>query len=191
MRRTILAVVVLCAAAAAGAAFAAEPAARCDGRPDFAAGEGRGYWVWRDGDRWSVRWTTYGAERFFAGSVEAEGGDLKDLDRVDVERESKVVRSGRAPRTRVGPRGRVHVRPGRAPVVATREEDKIEKDGDDRIVWSSRTDADVDGFNFDVGRHVTRLRFVLRMDGESRALDVALGKEAVTPDGNPFEVVLE
>lgn len=191
MRRATITMILLCAAAAAGAAPATEPAARCDGRPEFAAGEGRGYWVWRQGDRWSVRWTTPGALRSFAGSIEAEGGDLKDLHRVDVESESRILRSGVRSRTWVGRRGRVHVRPGRAPVVATHEQDKIEKDGDRRIVWSSRTDADIDGFDFEVGRHVTRLRFALRLDGESRAIDVALGHEATAPAGNPFEVALE
>jgi hypothetical protein len=188
-RRTLRALVL--AALAVGAARAEEPAARCDGRPDFGAAEKLGYWVWRDGDRWSVRWTTLGGRRFFAGVVEAEGGDLKHLDRVDVERESRLLRSGRPGRTWVGPRGRLHVRPGRAPVVATREEDKIAKDGDRRIVWSSRTEADIDGFDFDAGRHVTRLRFTLRLDGRTLATDVALGEAAVQPLANPFEVALE
>jgi hypothetical protein len=181
----------LVAALAVGGARAEEPAARCDGRPDFGAAEKLGYWVWREGDRWSVRWTTLGGTRFFAGVIEAVGGDLKDLDRVDVERESRVLRSGRPGRTWVGPRGRVHVRPGRTPVVATREEDKIAKDGDQRIVWSSRTEADIDGFDFDVGRHVTRLRFTLRLDDRTLAADVALGESALAPLANPFEVALE
>jgi len=188
-RRAFTAFIV--AALAAGGAGATQPGASCDGRPDFGPGEKLGYWVWRVGDRWSVRWTTLGGTRFFAGSVEAEGGDLKDLDRVDVERESRVLRSGRPGRTWVGPRGRMHVRPGRAPVVATREEDKIAKDGDQRIVWSSRTDADIDGFDFDVGRHVTRLRFTLRLEGRTLGADVALGEAGAAPLANPFEVVLE
>lgn len=191
-RKTPLACVLgaLAVLTAAGASPAAEPAAAFDGRPDFTAGEDRGYWIWRDGDRWSVRWTTMGGTRFFAGSIESENGDLKHLDRVDVERESRLIRGGRAPRARVGPRGRVHVRPGRAPVVATREEDKIAKDGDRRIVWTSRTQADVDGFDFEVGRKVTRLRFELRVGGRAWPGNTSTGGAGAAPAANPFEVEL-
>jgi hypothetical protein len=181
--------VLICMGGAAGAdGPAVEALERAGGQPEVAAGERLGYWVWHEGNRWSVRWTTQGALRWFAGSVEAEGGDLRNLDRVDVERQSRVVRSGRPGRTWVGPRGRVHVRPGVAPVVATHEQDKIEKDGDQRIVWDSRTDLDLDGFDFTVGRHVTRLRFTLRLDGRAWATDVALGREGAVPAANPFAV---
>lgn len=189
MTRSTFAALLVCLSAVAPAA-AGVPAASCDGRPAFGAGEKLGYWVWREGSRWSVRWTTLGALRAFAGSVEAEGGDLKRLDRVDVERESRVVRGGRPGHTWVGPRGRVHHNPGRAPVVATHEQDKIAKDGDSRIVWSSRTDLDIDGFDFDAGAKVTRLRFTLRLDGRTVAQDVALGASAVAPAQNPFAVEL-
>jgi hypothetical protein len=192
--KSILFTCVLLAFLGGGVAAAVDPAGealvRSAGRPEVAAGERLGYWVWHEGDRWSVRWTTLGAMRSFAGSIEAEGGDLRNLDRVDVERRSQVVRSGRPGRSWVGPRGRVHVRPGVAPVVATHEQDKIDKDGDQRIVWDSKTDLDVDGFDFTVGRHVTGLRFTLRLDGRTWATDVALGKEGNAPAANPFRVDL-
>ncbi len=168
---------------------AAEPAL-FDGRPLFAEGSDRAYFVWRDGDRWFVRWTTQGVERRFAGSVTAEGGDLKSLKRIDVDEESKIVAPGRPARVWRGPRGRVHVRGGRGPVVATRKEDRIEKDGDRTIQWVSRTDADIDGFEFRVGKTVRKLRFVMQIDGRSKATDVDCGRDNRHPAHNPFVVDL-
>jgi len=161
-----------------------------DGRPEFKEGWERGYYVWREGSKWHVRWTTQGARLRFGGSVTAEGGKLEDLKRIDVETERRVIRSGRAPHAVVGPRGRVHVRGGRAPVVVTREQDKIEKVGDQRIEFFARTDADIDGFDFEVDERVTRLRFQLQIEGRSRAVDVEVGGENRHPPNNPFEVNL-
>lgn len=180
---------LVAAAVAAGPASAAE-AWRFDGRPEFQAGSDRGYFVWREGESWHVRWTTQGAARRFTGSVTAEGGDLRSLKRVDVEEERRVVAPGRPGHAWVGPRGRLHVRPGRGPVVAEREEDRIDKDGDRRIGWVSRTDADIDGFDFKVDSKVTHLRFVLEVDGESRPGLVEIGRENVRPERSPFGVEL-
>lgn len=66
-----------------------------DGRPTFAEGESLSYYVWRDGDKWHVRWTTLGKLRSFTGSVEAEGGRIKRFERVDVWRET--IRTPRVP----------------------------------------------------------------------------------------------
>jgi hypothetical protein len=161
-----------------------------DGRPDFAAGTDLAYFVWREGDQWHVRWTTRGATRHFSGSVSAEGGDLKGLERIDVEKESRIVAPGRPARVVRGPRGRRHVAPARGPVVATREEDKIEKENDRLIVWSSRTTADIDGFDFKVEDDVRVLRFLLTVDGQSKAGDVVIGRNNRHPGKNPFQVDL-
>ena len=173
----------------AGPASAAE-AWRFEGRPTFSAGSDRGYFVWRDGEAWHVRWTTQGAQRRFTGSVTAEGGDLRSLKRIDVEEERRLIAPGRPGHVWRGRRGRLHVRPGRGPVVAERQQDKITKDGDRRIDWVSRTDADIDGFDFKVDSKVTHLRFVLAVDGESRAGLVELGRDNARPEGNPFAVEL-
>lgn len=162
-----------------------------DGRPDFAEGDDFGYYVWRDGENWHVRWTTMGNMRRFHGSVTAEGGDLRSLKRIDVEAESRVVRAGRGPRVVVGPRGRAHVRRGRSAVVATREQDKIEKDGDHRIVFHSRTDGDIDGFDFKTGKKVSSIRFVLQVDGKSYARSVEIGQHNQKPSRVPFVVELD
>jgi len=162
-----------------------------DGRPAFAEGVDLGYYVWRDGDDWHLRWTTKGTMRNFAGSVTAEGGKLKSLKRIDVESESKVLYPGRPRRVVVGPRGRAHVRGGRAPVVVTREQDKIEKDGDNRIVFASRTDNDIDGFKFEVDDTVQTLRFVLNIDGRPTPHLVEVGQHNQKPGALPLVVHLK
>lgn len=69
-------------------------AARFEGRPIFREGFDRGYYIWHEGNEWHVRWTTNGRMLNFSGQVIADGGKLTDLDRVDLERESKIVRTG-------------------------------------------------------------------------------------------------
>ncbi len=165
-------------------------AEKFDGKPTFAEGVDLGYYIWRDGEKWLVRWTTMGKMRHFAGAVTAEGGELKSLKRIDVESERRVLYPGRAPRVAVGPRGRVYRRGGRAPVMATREQDKIDKDGDQRIVFNARTNDDLDGFDFKVDKKVTSLRFVLEIDGQVRPLLVEVGKNNTKPPTVPFVVKL-
>lgn len=76
---------------------------------------------------------------------------------IDLDEERKVLYPGRAPHVWVGPRGRAHVGGGRAPVVVERKQDRIEKDGDHRIVFAAITSNDIDGFNFKVDKNVTTL----------------------------------
>jgi hypothetical protein len=157
-----------------------------DGRPAFAEGVETGYYVWRDGDKWSVRWTTTGKLRHFTGHVTAEGGEVKSLKRIDVEEERRVLYPGRAPQVAIGPRGRVYRRGGRAPVVATREQDKIEKDGKHRIVFNAKTNDDIDGFDFKVDENVNTLRFVLEIDGQMRPRLIETGQRNLKPGQAPL-----
>ena len=150
---------------------------RFDGKPAFAEGVDLGYYVWREGNTWHVRWTTKGQMRRFTGSVVAEGGELKSLKRIDVESERSVLYPGRAPHVVRGPRGRAHVRRGRAPVVVQRDQDRIEKDGDNRIIFLARTDDDIDGFDFKVDERVRALRFVLEIDGKQMPQRVEIGRD--------------
>lgn len=161
-----------------------------DGKPTFAEGVETSYYIWREGDKWRLRWTTTGKQRRFSGAVTAEGGDLKSLKRIDPESESRVLYPGRAPRVVVGPRGRVYRRRGAPPVVATRQEDKIEKDGDKRIVFNSRTRDDIDGFDFKVDKKVTSLRFVLEIEGAFRPRLIEIGEGNLKPTEVPFKVNL-
>lgn len=160
-----------------------------EGRPTFKENSDRSYFVWSDGDKWHVRWTTLGETRSFTGAVRGVGGELKDLKRIDVETEVAVIRPGRPPHVVRGPAGRVRgVAPGRAPVVATRVEDAITRVDDHLIRWNARTD-DIDGFDFKVD-DVRELTFDLKIDGNSRALAVEIGRNNAHPTDNPFTVRL-
>lgn len=174
----------------AGIAATSQDESRFEGRPVFREGSDRGYYVWRDGNRWHVRWTTQGKLLNFSGQVIAEGGKLSDLDRVDLERESKIVRTGSRPVLVRGPYGRVHAERRPATAVVTKEQDKVEKDGDRTIRFRARTDADIDGFDFEVDKNVSALRFVLQVDGQTRAVDVEVGRNNAKAGGNPFTVHL-
>lgn len=162
-----------------------------EGKPAFAEGTDLGYFLWRDGDTWRIRWTTKGQMRQFSGSVSAEGGELKSLKRIDVESERRVLYPGRSPRVVYGPRGRAHVRGGRGPVVVERKQDKIEKDGDKRIVFLTRTDDDIDGFDFKVDEKVRTLRFVLEIDGRQMAQRVEIGRNNRKAESLPLIVRLK
>ena len=163
---------------------------RYQGRPVFGEGTDLGYYIWHDEDGWQVRWTTQGAMRHFTGRVTAEGGDLKSLKRIDVEEERKVVYAGRPTRVVTGPRGRTRVVPGRAPVVVSREQDRIEKEDDQTIVFSARTDNDIDGFRFRVDEDVRVLRFALQIDGSPRPQLLEVGRDNWKPGELPLIVRL-
>jgi hypothetical protein len=182
----ILIVVCICLPA-----LCAEKSLELIGQPKFEQGESLGCYVWKAGDTWKVRWTTFGSMRHFTGHVVAEGGDIKSLKRIDVETERKIIRPGRAPRVVVGPKGRVRIVGGRGPVVAEREQDRIEKESDRLIRFSARTNDDIDGFDFKVDKDARELRFVLEIDGLSRVDYVRIGHDARRPSGNPFVVVLQ
>jgi len=162
-----------------------------DGKPTFAEGTDLAYYVWRDGNSWHLRWTTQGAARRFTGSVNSDGGKLKSLKRIDVEKETKVLYPGRAGRVWVGPRGRAHVGPGRAPVTATREQDHMEMDGDNTILFNALTVGDIDGFDFKVEEKAESLKFNLNINGEPRPLLVQIGKENQKPRQLPLVVRLK
>ncbi|MGE0042127.1 MAG: hypothetical protein AB7H88_06835 [Vicinamibacterales bacterium] len=190
MTRTGQALAALMVVVAATATPLAETRqAMFEGRPAFGAGLERGYYVWRDGDRWHVRWTTTGRPQTFSGTVVAAGGDIADLDRVDLEREARVVRTGSRPVLERGPRGRLHVEPRPTVAVVPAGGDRVEHD-DNVIRFHARTDADIDGFDFTPAPGVRELRFVLEVDGQSRAVDVEVGRDNRRPDGNPFTVAL-
>ena len=188
LKKMILIILTVLALAAPNGAWAQVDV--FDGKPTFAEGTDLGYYVWREGDTWRVRWTTRGAMRRFRGVVAAEGGELKSLKRIDVEERSRIVAPGRAPHVVYGPRGRPHVRGGHAPVVVTQEQDKIEKDGDRRIVFLARTNNDIDGFDFKVDKNVTALRFVLEIEGRPMPQRVEIGKNNQKADKLPLVVRL-
>lgn len=183
--------IVLAAALSAIPLVAVTQAARFDGRPKFSEGKALGYFVWKEGDTWKVRWTTFGAEHRFSGRVTLEGGDLQSLKRVDADTERRVLVPGRAPRVVRGPRGRpIGVRGGRAPVVAERQEDRIEQESERLIVFRTQTDDDIDGFDFKVSGATAQLRFLLEIDGVPRPAEVEVGKDNFKPMEDPVVVNL-
>lgn len=189
MRITLLTLAATSALLWSGSAVA-QPA-MYDGRPTFSEGVDLGYYIWRDGERWHVRWTTKGVMRRFTGSVVADEGDLKSLKRIDVESESRVLYPGRARHVVVGPRGRARVVRGRAPVVVTKDQDKIEKEGDNRIIFNAVTNNDIDGFDFSVEEKTSELRFALQIDGKPTPNLVEVGKNNEKPRDLPLVVHLK
>jgi len=167
------------------------PLARLDGRPKFSDGKALGYFVWKEGDTWKLRWMTFGAEHRFSGRIQAEGGTIQSLKRIDVDTERKIIAPGRPGRIVRGPRGRVVGRTGaRAPVVASREEDRIEQETEHLIRFFTRTDRDVDGLDFKVTESTEILRFVLEIDGEPHPAEVEVGQNNFKPHENPLVVRL-
>jgi len=161
------------------------------GRPTFSEGRALGYFVWNEGDTWKLRWTTFGAEHRFSGRVMAEGGEIASLKRIDVDTERKVIAPGRPARVVRGPRGRVRgVTGGRAPVVATRDEDRIEQENEHLVQFVTRTDDDIDGFDVKVTGDVRLLRFVLEIDGVPRPAEVEVGRANFKPGETPLVVRL-
>lgn len=191
IRRLAFAVAVAAAVGASISLEAATAAARFDGKPQFKEGKALGYFVWREGDTWKVRWTTFGAEKRFTGQVLVEGGELRAFKRIDVDQERRVVRRGRPGRVVRGPRGRVRaVEPGRGAVVDTRDEDHINQENEHEIRFAARTDDDIDGFDFKVGERTERIRFRLEIDGRTRAAEIGIGARNVHPDEDPLVAVL-
>jgi hypothetical protein len=194
MNRHVLMVlsVLLSAGAVPGVIASQTLAVRFDGRPTFKEGKALGYFIWRDGDTWKLRWTTFGAEHQFMGRVVVEGGEVRSFKRIDVDEERKVIRPGAPPSVVRGPRGRVRaVRGGRAPVVAERTEDQIEQEDEHTLIWRTRTDNDVDGVDFKVTDATTVIRFNLMIDGQPKPAEVEVGKENFKPNENPVRVRLK
>jgi hypothetical protein len=193
MRRALLTTTwVMLLIAVSTAALAQTAAERFDGRPTFKEGKALGYFIWRDGDTWKLRWTTFGSQHRFSGRVIVEGGQIASFKRIDVDEERRVIRPGSAPRVVRGPAGRVRgVRPGRAPVVAERTEDKIEQEDERTLQWITQTDDDVDGIDFKVTDPTVVIRFNLLIDGDAKPAEVEVGKENFKPHENPVRARLK
>ena len=189
--RFVMALMVAAICGASLTLHAATPAGRFVGKPEFKEGKALWYFIWRDGDTWKVRWTTFGSQHRFTGNVIVEGGELKSFKRVDVDVERRVIRPGSAPRVVRGPRGRVRaVQPGRGAVVAERDEDHINQENEHEIRFTARTDDDLDGFDFKVGDRTDRIRFRLEIDGRMKSEEIEIGKGNFHPDEDPLVAVM-
>ena len=188
MRQWMVAVAMAaCALGMSGAAAVDTPGGRAEGKPTFSEGKALGYFVWKDGDKWKLRWTTFGAAHRFAGRVVIVGGTVGSFKRIDVDEERKVIAPGRAPHLVRGPRGRLRgVAGGRPAVVASRDEDRIEQEDERTIRFNTRTDDDIDGLDFKVNGAATELRFFLMIDGTPRPAEVEIGKNNFKPHAHPL-----
>ena len=165
--------------------------ARVEGQHSFSDGEALGYFLWKDGDTWKLRWTTFGSQHRFSGQIRVEGGEIESMKRIDVDTERRIVAPGRPGRVVRGPRGRIAGRVGgRGPVTASREEDRIEQETEQLIRFLTRTDDDIDGVDFKVTESTQLLRFVLQIDGEPRPAEVEVGRENFKPNEHPLVVRL-
>ncbi|HEV8364743.1 MAG TPA: hypothetical protein VGQ52_14610 [Gemmatimonadaceae bacterium] len=188
---TTLAFVLIAVFGRPAAVAAQLPAETFDGRPTYKEGKALGYFVWRDGDTWKLRWMTFGANHKFNGRIVVEGGDIKSFKRIDVDEERKVIRPGVAPHVVRGPRGKIiGTRPGRAPVVAERDLDKIEQEDEHTVRWLTNTNDDVDGLDVKVTDGATGLRLMLMIDGQPRPNEVEVGKSNFKPGELPVRVKL-
>jgi hypothetical protein len=162
---------------------------RVDGKPKFAEGKALGYFVWKDGDTFKVRWTTFGAQHRFTGRVVVEGGQIKSFKRIDVDEERKVLVPGRAPHVVRGPAGRVRgVTGGRRAVVATKTQDKIEQDDERTILFNTLTDDDIDGLDFKVTDDARAVRLLLQIDGVPKPAEIEVGRENFKPNETPLVI---
>jgi hypothetical protein len=185
-------VVAVCVMTYPNVAAAQTSAATFDGKPEFKEGKALGYFIWRDGETWKIRWTTFGAAHKFTGRVVAEGGEISSFKRIDVDTERKVIRPGHAGQVVRGPRGRVvGVRPGQRAVVAEKTMDKIEQQSETIVQWLTNTDDDLDGVDIKVTSSTTALRFNLMIDEKARPEEVEVGKNNVKPGVNPIRVLIK
>ncbi len=134
---------------------------------------------------------TFGSEHRFSGRIHVEGATVQSLKRIDVDTERKIIAPGRPGRFVRGPRGRVVGRTGgRAPVVASRDEDHIEQETEHLIRFLTVTDEDGDGLDFKIAGNAEVLRFIREIDGEPRPAEVEGGKGNFKPNENPLVVRL-
>ena len=127
----------------------------------------------------------------FSGRVTIEGAEFRSFKRIDVDSERKVIAPGRPARVVRGPGGRVRgVAPGRAPIVASREEDHIVQETEHVLRFNTQTNDDIDGFDFKLKDETGVLRFVLEIDGKPHPAEVEVGRSNFKPAENPVVVKL-
>ncbi len=74
--------------------------------------------------------------------------------------------------------------------MAEREEDRIEQETEHLLRFNTRTDDDIDGFDFKTVGGVREIRFVFEIDGEPRPAEVEVGRENFKPRETPIVVRL-
>jgi hypothetical protein len=64
-------------------------------------------------------------------------------------------------------------------------------DGDSRIVFNTKTNDDIDGFDFKVEKSVTTLRMSLHVDGKATPNIIQAGKDNQKPHELPLVIELK
>ena len=152
-----------------------------DGRPSFSQSVELGYYLWRDGNSWHVRWTTKGRARTFAGSISATGGSLKSFQRIDVDSERKILYPGR---------GRLLTIVVGAPTPSAGRPPVLKMGDDGKLNFDALTENDIDGFDFEV-EDVDELRFDLAIDGSALPNRIMIGRKNKKPSELPLIIVLK
>lgn len=60
------------------------------GRPEFAPGAANGYFVWKDGDGWHVRWTNKGEKKFRYEGTITTSGSFSRFEAVEKDRKDTI-----------------------------------------------------------------------------------------------------
>ena len=69
--RALAAILILLSLAVAATVTAVD-GRLCSGKPNFASGESKGYFIWRDPQGWHIRWVTKGHKRVYSGSITSD-----------------------------------------------------------------------------------------------------------------------
>ena len=129
------------------------------GRPKrMEAGQSQRWFVWQDAEGWHVRATTRGRKHHFEGTIRVLGGTIRGVNGAKLERKGK----GKDWWTLA--------------------------DGNRALMLNLTTDGGMDGFDFIVSSGADEVVFDLKIDGESRAEDIHVGKAGGHPDRARFSV---
>ena len=186
MRAALLMAPALVCLVAVGAH--AEPAAQFDGAPRLTEGRATGYFVWREGLVWKVRWTTDGREHHFSGTVAVEGGTLTSMARVDDAEERRTVRRARGSRAQRNTRNRVRRagQPGDGPD----GDDEVTRASDGQIRFDVLSREPLDGFDFAMTATTERIRFAFEPAGQGSNVAVVFGLRNLRATVNPLVAIL-
>lgn len=182
MQKMLLALLCLC-----GSLAHAQTPVSLAGRPTFSQNDVPAYYIWRDGDHWHVRWSSFSWARNFAGSILADSSSLTNLRKVDPFSELGVMYPMRQKLLRVV-LDKDHPA-GFGPVESSNRD--IRMKGKQTIRFSSRTEDSVDGFDFTTEDGVQTLTFDLKIEGKPAVGIVYVGSGNSTPDSLPLVVSLK
>ena len=162
-----------------------------DGRPTIDRSHPTGYYLWRGGDQWHLRWVAIDHGRVFKGSVTAEGGGFGSMRQIDPSAEGRsylswvthmTVTVGRANGSRISQAG---------PPPQSNDRTSIQRNGVAQIIFDSRINDNISGFDFSADDSVAVLRFDLQVDGKARLEMLRIGRDNQAATEFPLVVNLK